>query len=179
MPKHGGALQSSSHQAPASAVARALHESATAVRVKVCPDGETTHEYVDGVRWDEGYVSHFLLGDGESAVRLLNPRVLITDYSLERADQLLPALEACVGAGERSLLVVAPEVRDSAVGLLVVNRERGVFEAIAAVRAPSVGETRAAILEDLAVVSGGRVLQAAAGGMADVTLADLGRARQA
>ena len=77
----------------------------------------TVHEYIDGVRWNEGYVSSFLLRQDEgSTTRLMNPRVLVTDYSLDRAEDLLPTLEAC-GAGERNLLIVAPEIRDSAVGL--------------------------------------------------------------
>jgi chaperonin GroEL len=109
----------------------------------------------------------------------LNPRVLVTDWSLERAEQLLPTLEACVGAGERSLFVIAPEIRDSAVGLLVANRERGVLDDVVAVRAPSIGTQRARILEDLAVITGGRCIsQERHDGLADVTIDDLGKARQ-
>ena len=142
---------------------------------------ETGCEYLDGVRWNEGYVSHFLLDDRDAtSVRLVNPRVLISDMSLDRAEQLLPALEACVQAGERSLLVIAPEVRDSAVGLLVVNRERGVLDGALAVRAPSIGDQRTRILEDLAVITGGRCLRREAGDrLTEVRLGDLGKARLA
>jgi chaperonin GroEL len=147
-------------------------------------DGETTEtvrEYLDGVRWNEGYVSPFLLGRGEGATaRLLNPRLLVTDHPLERREQLVPALEACVGAGDRSFLVVAPHVSDPVVGLLAINRERGVLDAALAVKAPSFGEQRTRILEDLAVATGGRCVRAEAGErLEDVTAADLGRARQA
>src|SRR6266540_4445630 len=69
---------------------------------------ETGYEYVEGVRWNEGYVSHFLLKDGAVRARLIDPRVFVTDYSLEKAEQLLPVLEACVGAGERSLCAHPP-----------------------------------------------------------------------
>jgi len=142
---------------------------------------ETGCEYLDGVRWNEGYVSHFLLDQRDAtSVRLVNPRVLVSDMSFDRAEHLLPALEACVQAGERSLLIVAPEVRDSAIGLLVVNRERGMLDGAVAVRAPSFGEQRTRILEDLAAITGGRCLRREAGDrLTDVTIGDLGKARLA
>jgi chaperonin GroEL len=141
----------------------------------------TVHEYMDGVRWNEGFVSSFLLrSDETTTTRVLNPRVLITDWSLERAEQLLPTLEACVAAGERTLFVVAPEIRDSAVGLLVANRERGLLDAVVAVRAPAVGEQRVRILQDIAVITGARCInQERHDRLADVTIDDLGKARQA
>jgi chaperonin GroEL len=151
-----------------------------AVLIEEAQGAETGYQYVDGVQWDGGYVSHFLLQDGQTTVRLLEPRVFVTDYALEKAEQLLPALEACVAAGARSLLVVAPEVRDSAVGLLVLNRERGLLDGAVAVRAPSIGDQQTRILEDLAVVTGGRCVRRACGErLEDVTVADLGQARQA
>jgi chaperonin GroEL len=151
-----------------------------AILVEDAQGTSTVHEYMDGVRWNEGFVSSFLLrSDDATTTRVLNPRVLITDWSLERAEQVLPTLEACVGAGERGLFVIAPEVRDSAVGLLVANRERGVLDDVVAVRAPSIGTQRARILEDLAVITGGRLIsQDRHDGLADVTIDDLGRARQ-
>ncbi len=151
-----------------------------AILVEDAQGTDTVHEYMDGVRWNEGFVSSFLLrSDEATTTRVLNPRVLVTDWSIERAEQLLPTLEACVAAGERGLFVVAPEIRDSAVGLLVANRERGLLEAVVAVRAPSVGEQRARILEDLAVITGGRCInQERQDLLADVTIDDLGKARQ-
>jgi len=151
-----------------------------AILVEDAQGTDTVHEYMDGVRWNEGFVSSFLLrSDEATTTRVLNPRVLVTDWSIERAEQLLPTLEACVAAGERGLFVVAPEIRDSAVGLLVANRERGLLDAVVAVRAPSVGEQRARILEDLAVITGGRCInQERQDLLADVTIEDLGKARQ-
>ena len=109
------------------------------------------------MRWNEGYLTAFLLRKDETATtRLFNPRVLVTDCALDRADDLLPTLEACVGAGERNLLIVAPDIRDSAVGLLAVNRERGLIDGAIAVKAPSFGSQRGRILEDIAVITGGR-----------------------
>jgi chaperonin GroEL len=141
----------------------------------------TSHEYIDGVRWNEGYVSPFLLDqDAGSAIRLLDPRILVTDYALERAEQVLPTLEACVAAGERRLFIVAPEIRDGVVGMLVANRERGMLDGAIAVRAPLFGGLREGVLEDIAAITGGHyVCQARGDRLDDVTLATLGRARHA
>ena len=140
----------------------------------------TTAEYIDGQRWNAGLLSPFFLGAGETAGRLRDPCILITDRALTRADELLPALEACVAAGERRLLVIAPEVSAAALGLLIANRDRGIIESVLAVRAPATGEDAAGILADIAVSTGARPFLAATGSrLADVTGADLGRARMA
>jgi chaperonin GroEL len=140
---------------------------------------ETTYEYVDGVRWNEGYLSYFLLKPGESTARLLDPRILLTDHCIDRAEQLVPALEVCAAAGDRSLLVIAPEVRDSALSLLVVNRERGLLDSALAVKAPSYGEQQTGILEDIATLTGGRCVHQSWGeALTSVTDDHLGRARQ-
>jgi chaperonin GroEL len=141
---------------------------------------ETTYEYVEGARWNEGYLSYFLLKPGESTARLVNPRILVTDHRLERAEQLVPALEACLATGDRGLLVIAPQVGDSAVSLLVVNRERGLLDHAMAVKAPSFGVQQTRILEDIATLTGGRCVHAEWGeALAHVTGDDLGRCRQA
>jgi len=128
-----------------------------AIMVEDAQGTDTVLEYTDGVRWNEGYVSAFLLTKDEGGTtRVMNPRVLVTDFSLDRAADLLPTLEACVAAGERNLLIIAPEIRDSAVGLLVVNRERGMLDGAVAVRAPAFGLQRTRILEDIAVITGAR-----------------------
>lgn len=137
----------------------------------------TTAEYIDGLRWHSGLLSPYLLGAGEHVGRLQEPRILATDLPLTTAADLLPALEACVAAGERHLLVIAPEIGGDALGLLLVNRARGVLGGALAVRAPGTGAQRGHILADIAVATGGRAFLAAAGArLADVTIADLGRA---
>jgi chaperonin GroEL len=152
-----------------------------AILVEDAPGIQTSYEYVDGVRWNGGFVSAFLLRSDEvTTARLMNPRILVTDYKLERAEQVLPALEACVAGGERNLFIVAPDVCDSAIGLLAANRERGVLETAMAVKAPSYGEQGTRILEDIAAITGGRCIRRVSQDrLADVTLDDLGRARQA
>lgn len=150
-----------------------------AVLVEAAQGTGVSYQYVDGVLWSEGVVSSSFLADGPTA-RLSCPRVFVTDHSLERADQLLPVLEACVGAGEACLLVIAPEVRDPVVALLLVNQRRGSLKGVLAVRAPSIGAQRTGILEDIATITGGRCVRSEAGErLEDVTLEHLGRAHQA
>jgi chaperonin GroEL len=140
----------------------------------------TGYEYVDGVRWDEGAVSAYCLDEATGTGRLLWPRILCTDRPLASARQVLPAVEACLATDDRALLVIAPEVRDAALALLLLNRQKGVLRGVLAVRAPAVGTQRTRILEDIAVLTGGRCIHAEAGERLDaVTAADLGRARQA
>ncbi|MGE3267752.1 MAG: chaperonin GroEL, partial [Chloroflexota bacterium] len=145
-------------------------------------DGEstqTTWEYQEGVRWAGGYVSSHLLKPGETTVRLMEPRILLTNHHLDRAEQLIPVLEACAAAGERNLLIIAPDVKDAAIALLVLNRQRGQFDHVMAVKAPHFGDQRAGILDDLAVITGGRAfLEDRHERLEDITLDDLGRARQ-
>jgi chaperonin GroEL len=180
-------------QAIASVVAAVVHQQRIAqvvgeVLETTGPDGavvveggealDTTFEYMEGVRWDGGLVSDVLLAGGQTTLRLLEARILVTDCLLERPEHVLPVLEACLAAGERRLLVIAPEIREPVVGLLALNVERGIFEAVAAVRAPATGDERAAILADLAVGCGARCVRAAAGGLTAFSVADLGAARQ-
>lgn len=136
--------------------------------------------YAEGTRWNTGYVSPYFVRGETSIARLTNPRIFVTDYALDHPDQLVPVLETCVSAGERSVFIIAPEIRDPAVALLLANRDRGVLDDVVAVRAPASDAQRAQILQDIAVVCGGRsILQQTHFSMSDITSTDLGRARQA
>jgi chaperonin GroEL len=140
---------------------------------------ETTFEYLEGVRWDSGLVSpDVFLSSGQASLRMIEPCLLITDAVLDEPERMLPVLEAAVALGAPRLFVVAPEVREPVIALLGTNVQRGVLEAAAVVQAPSTGDVRAAILGDLAIISGGRLVRTAAGGLAEFLPADLGRARQ-
>lgn len=140
----------------------------------------TTLSYAEGMRFSAGFVSPYFLRGGASIARLTNPRIFVTDYVLDEPDQLVPVLETCVEAGERSLFIIAPEIHDRAVAMLLANRDRGALDAVVAVRAPASGVERAQILEDIAVACGGRsILQQTSFSVSDVTRLDLGRARQA
>jgi chaperonin GroEL len=137
-------------------------------------------EYVEGVHWYEGYFSTHLATDlRKQEARLENPAILISDLRLSTAGELVPLLEQMVNSNQRSLLMIAQEVSGSALGLLVANHQAGKLKLLA-VKAPSHGSNQAGILEDLAVLTGGRVVTRASGeGAQDVTLADLGNARMA
>jgi hypothetical protein len=86
---------------------------------------ETTFEFVEGVRWNEGLVSDTLLRTRETTLRLLEPRILITDCDLESPDQFLPLLDECIAAGERRLFIIAAQVREPVLALLHANRQQG------------------------------------------------------
>jgi chaperonin GroEL len=151
------------------------------VLVEPSQAAETTREYVDGVRWDEGYLSPNFVTDGSGVARVLCPAIVVTDLSIQRADQLVPLIEACVATHRRQLLIVAPELRDAATGLLLVNLQKGVLEGVVAAKAPAAFDRQqASILEDLAILTGGRCLRAAAGDRLESICAnDFGSARQA
>jgi chaperonin GroEL len=150
-----------------------------AVLVENAHGTETTYQYAEGIYWDEGWHSPSFLREHEATVRLLDPRLLITDRPIEKPEELAPVLDACARAGVRALMVVAPEIQDAALSLLIVNRERGILESVA-VKAPSHGDQRTRILEDLAVSTGGRCFRRELGeSIAVATVDDLGSARQA
>lgn len=145
--------------------------------------GHTQHlerQYVEGVHWYEGYVSPYFITDSrKQEARLQEPAILISDLRLTAAEQLIPLLEQVAGTRRRSLLVVAEEISGSALALLVANHRAGNLRLLA-VKAPSHGTHRAGILEDLAVLTGGRVVTQAAGEQAqNIALADLGHTRLA
>lgn len=139
-----------------------------------------TIDYLDGLRWPSGLLSPYLLSADETSGRLQEPRIFVTDRVLTNLDDVMPVLEACVTAGERCLLVIAPEVGAAVLGLLVTNRDHGVLDGVLAVRAPGDEHTRAAIIEDIAIATGGRAYLIGTGtSTAGVTADDLGHARQA
>jgi chaperonin GroEL len=140
---------------------------------------ETSYQYLEGVYWDEGWHSPSFLREHEATVRLIDPRILITDQPIEKPDELLPILDACARSGIRALMVIAPEIADAALSLLIVNRDRGILESVA-VKTPSHGEQRLGILEDLAASTGGRCFRREVGeSIVSATVDDLGSARQA
>ncbi|MCC7369314.1 MAG: chaperonin GroEL [Chloroflexi bacterium] len=149
------------------------------VMVENAHGAETLHQYVDGVRWEGGYSSAHLLPPGETTGRLVEPRILLCDFNVERPEQLLPALEACVAADVPRLVIIAPDVHHAVVAMLLANRERGTLAGALAIQAPSIGAQRIGILDDLAAATGGRCLHRELGDRLErVTLADLGQARQ-
>jgi chaperonin GroEL len=139
---------------------------------------ETTLEVVEGMQFDRGYVSPYFVTDPDKMEAVLEESsILITDRRLSGLKELLPLLEQVAQAG-RSILIIADEIEGEALATLVVNKLRGTLR-VAAVKAPGYGDRRKAMLEDIAVLTGGRVLSEDLGvrlEKADLTF--LGRVRR-
>jgi chaperonin GroEL len=148
------------------------------ISVEEAKGTETTLEVVEGMQFDRGYLSPYFVTEPERMECVLEePLLLITDRRLASMKDLIPLLEDVVKAG-RPLLVVAEEVEGEALATLVVNKLRGTL-LCAAVKAPGFGDRRKAMLEDLAILTGGRVASQELGTTLEhLTPAELGRARR-
>ncbi|MFT4266317.1 MAG: chaperonin GroEL [Xenophilus sp.] len=134
-------------------------------------------DVVEGLQFDRGYLSPYFINNADRQVALLdNPFILLFDKKIGNIRDLLPTLEAVAKAG-RPLLIIAEEVEGEALATLVVNSIRGILKVVA-VKAPGFGDRRKAILEDIAILTGGKVIAEEVGlSLEKVTLADLGSAR--
>jgi len=135
-------------------------------------------ELVEGMRFDRGYISPYFVTDQERMeVSYDAPHVLLVEGKVSSVEDLLPLLERVVSAG-RPLVIIAEDVEGQALATLVVNKIRGTFKAVA-IKAPGFGERRKAMLQDLAVLTGGQVISAEVGlKLESVTLDQLGSARK-
>jgi chaperonin GroEL len=133
-------------------------------------------DVVEGMQFDRGYLSPYFINSPEKQAALLdNPFVLLYDKKISNIRDLLPTLEQVAKAG-RPLLIIAEEVEGEALATLVVNTIRGILKVVA-VKAPGFGDRRKAMLEDIAILTGGKVIAEEVGLALDkVTLADLGQA---
>lgn len=138
----------------------------------------TTVEYIKGMQFDRGYISPYMATDAERMeTRLSHPYILITDKKINDIGELLPILEQLVAKGHKELLVIAEEIEGEALSALIVNKTRGAFTVLG-IRAPSFGDRREAVLEDIAIMTGGQVITEKVGRkLGNATIADLGRAR--
>ena len=136
----------------------------------------TTLEVVEGMQFDRGYVSAYMVTDVEKMEATLSePYILITDKKISNIQEILPILEQIVQQGRR-LLIIAEDVEGEALSTLVVNKLRGTFEVVA-VKAPGFGDRRKAMLEDIAILTGGRVISEEIGlNLKEDTLDMLGKA---
>jgi chaperonin GroEL len=139
---------------------------------------ETTLEVVEGMQFDKGYLSPYFVTNAESMETVLeNAYILIHEKKISSLKDLLPLLEKVAKAG-RPLLIIAEDVEGEALATLVVNKLRGTLQ-VAAVKAPGFGDRRKAMLEDIAVLTGGRCLTEDLGiKLENITLDDLGRAKR-
>ena len=136
-------------------------------------------DVVEGMRLDRGYLSpHFVTDTERMEASLEEPLFLLTDQKLSAAADVVPALEAVAQGGRRPLVIIAEDVEGEALATLVVNKLRGTVSSLA-VKAPGFGERRKALLEDLAIMTGGQVITTDAGMRLDaVALEQLGSARR-
>ncbi|MCM3724006.1 MULTISPECIES: chaperonin GroEL [Solibacillus] len=139
--------------------------------------GFTTElDVVEGMQFDRGYASHYMVTDTDKMEAVLdNPFILITDKKISNIQEILPVLEQVVQQG-RPILIIAEDVEGEALATLVVNKLRGTFNAVA-VKAPGFGDRRKAMLEDIAVLTGGQVITQDLGlDLKSADLSSLGRA---
>ncbi len=133
-------------------------------------------EYVEGMQFDRGYISPYFITDQEGMQAALEePFVLIHDKKISAATDLVPVLEKLIQSGQRTLLIIAEDVDGEALATLVLNRLRGTFNVLA-VKAPGFGDRRKAMLQDIAILTGGTVISEEMGRkLESATLQDLGR----
>lgn len=138
----------------------------------------TTLDVVEGMQFDQGYLSPYFVTDGERMeVVLEDPYILIHEKKISAMKDLLPLLEATSKSG-KPLLIIAEEVEGEALATLVVNKIRGTIN-VCAVKAPGYGDRRKAMLEDIAILTGGRAISEELGiKLESLTLKDLGRAKR-
>ena len=139
---------------------------------------DTNLSVVEGMQFDRGYISPYMVTDTEKMEAIMDdPYVLITDRKISSIADILPVLEQVVKQGKQ-IVIIAEDLDGEALATIVVNKLRGTFKALA-VKAPGFGDRRKAMLEDIAILTGGTVISEEIGRKLDsVTLADLGRARQ-
>jgi chaperonin GroEL len=136
-------------------------------------------EYVEGMQFDRGYISPYFITNPEAMqAELEEPYILIHDKKISAATDILPILERLVQIGKRDLVVIAEDVEGEALATLVLNKLRGTLNCLA-VKAPGFGERRKAMLQDIAILTGGQVITEEMGRKLEtVQISDLGQARR-
>ena len=138
---------------------------------------QTELDLVEGMQFDRGYISAYMSTDMEKMEAVLeNPYILITDKKISNIQEILPLLEQVVQTGSK-LLIIAEDIEGEALTTLIVNKLRGTFTAVG-VKAPGYGDRRKAMLQDIAILTGGQVISDELGlDLKDTQLAQLGRAK--
>ncbi len=148
------------------------------ITVEESKSAETYCEVVEGMQFDRGYISPYMVTDTDKMEAVIDDAfLLITDKKISNIQDLLPLLEQIVKAGMK-LVIVAEDIEGEALTTLILNKLRGTFNCVA-VKAPGFGDRRKEMLRDIAILTGGQVITSELGlELKDVTLAELGRARQ-
>ncbi len=136
-------------------------------------------EVVEGLQFDKGYISPYMMTDTERMEAILDdPYILITDQKISSMNDLLPILEKVIQAGKKNIVIIADDVDGEALATLIVNKIRGTFSALA-IKAPGFGDRRKEMLEDIAIVTGGKVITSDLGlKLENTDLSMLGQARR-
>ena len=148
------------------------------ITVEESKSAETGSEVVEGMQFDRGYISPYMVTDTDKMEAVIDDAyVLITDKKISNIQEVLPLLEQIVQAGKK-LVIIAEDVEGEALTTLILNKLRGTFTCVA-VKAPGFGDRRKDILRDIAILTGGQVITRELGlELKDATIAQLGRARQ-
>jgi len=135
-------------------------------------------EYVEGMQFDRGYISPYFITNAEKMEAVIDdPYIVITDKKISAVSDFLPSLERILQVS-KNLLIIAEDVEGEALATLVVNKLRGTLNVLA-IKAPGFGDRRKAMLEDIAILTGGKVISEEVGRKLDsITIEDLGRARR-
>ena len=161
-------------------IAEAMEKVSTSgvITIEESKTAETGLEVVEGMQFDRGYISPYMVTDTEKMEAVIDdPYILITDKKISSIQEILPILEQIVKGGQK-LFIIAEDVEGDALSTLLVNRLRGSFNCVC-VKAPGVGDRRKEMLKDIAVLTGGTYVSSELNmNLPDVQLADLGRARQ-
>ena len=138
---------------------------------------KTELDLVEGMQFDRGYISAYMATDMEKMEAVLeDPHILITDKKISNIQEILPLLEQIVQSGKK-LLIIAEDIEGEALTTLILNKLRGTFQVVG-VKAPGYGDRRKAMLEDIAILTGGQVISEEVGlDLKDATLDQLGRAK--
>jgi len=149
------------------------------VTVEASQGTQLESEVVEGYTFDRGYVSPYMVTDVARMEAAYNqPLILVTDKKISNIQEILPLLEKMATAGKKELVIIAEDVDGDALGSLILNKIKGVFNTVA-VKAPSYGENRKEVLNDIAALVGAEVVSEATGmAFADVDIASLGSARR-
>ena len=161
-------------------IAEAMEKVSTSgvITIEESKTAETGLEVVEGMQFDRGYISPYIVTDTEKMEAVIDdPYILITDKKISSIQEILPILEQIVKGGQK-LFIIAEDVEGDALSTLLVNRLRGSFNCVC-VKAPGFGDRRKEMLKDIAVLTGGTYVSSELNmNLPDVQLADLGRARQ-
>ncbi|MEI6886930.1 MAG: chaperonin GroEL [bacterium] len=145
-------------------------------------DGQTfgiNVRYVDGMTFDKGYISPYFMTDTDKQEAIIeNPYILITDGKISSVKELLPVIEKIAATGSKDIVIIAEDLDGEALTTLIINKLKGVLNVVA-LKAPAFGDRRKAMLNDIAILTGGQVISAEIGKKLDTTeLTDLGHAKK-